>query len=58
MGHHARNWVLDTKQAAGTHLMALDDDEYTPDAIAIRGSMPPKPRDPIPPKERELFDSP
>lgn len=34
-GHYARNWVLDAGVAAGTHLMALDDDdEYTPGAIA------------------------
>ncbi|MDY3555297.1 glycosyltransferase family A protein [Gemmata sp. JC717] len=34
-GHHARNWVLDTRQARGSYLMALDDDdEYTPGAIA------------------------
>lgn len=34
-GHHARNWVLDARQAPGAYLMALDDDdEYTPDAIA------------------------
>ncbi|AMV30049.1 Glycosyl transferase family 2 [Gemmata sp. SH-PL17] len=34
-GHHARNWVLDSRQASGTHVMALDDDdEYTPGAIA------------------------
>ena len=33
-GHHARNWVMDSRQATGTHLMALDDDdEYYPDAI-------------------------
>ena len=34
-GHHARNWVLDARQARGSYLMALDDDdEYTPTAIA------------------------
>ena len=34
-GHHARNWVMDARQAAGSHLMALDDDdEYDPDAVA------------------------
>ncbi|AMV30191.1 Glycosyl transferase family 2 [Gemmata sp. SH-PL17] len=34
-GHHARNWVFDSRRATGTHVMALDDDdEYTPDAIA------------------------
>lgn len=34
-GHHARNWVLDARQARGAWLMALDDDdEYTPSAIA------------------------
>ncbi|HEY1186603.1 MAG TPA: glycosyltransferase family A protein, partial [Gemmata sp.] len=34
-GHHARNWVMDARQARGAYLMALDDDdEYTPGAIA------------------------
>lgn len=34
-GHHARNMVLDTRQARGAYLMALDDDdEYTSGAIA------------------------
>ncbi|HEY1188514.1 MAG TPA: glycosyltransferase family A protein [Gemmata sp.] len=33
-GHRPRNWVLDTRQAQGAYLMALDDDdEYTPSAI-------------------------
>lgn len=33
-GHHARNWVMEARQARGAYLMALDDDdEYTPDAI-------------------------
>ena len=34
-GHHARNWVMDAREARGSHLMALDDDdEYLPGAIA------------------------
>ncbi|AMV24169.1 Glycosyl transferase family 2 [Gemmata sp. SH-PL17] len=34
-GHHARNWVLDTRLARGAYLMALDDDdEYHPGALA------------------------